>query len=56
LGQRAPPPRRFAKYPLENKVYHGAITANSLSAIATGVFMLLRARTIFRGILICSAI
>jgi len=27
IGRPAPPPRRFAKYPLENKLYHGAIIA-----------------------------
>ncbi len=43
----APPPRRFAKYPLENKLYHGAILVTGLSAIGTGVFMLFRVRTIF---------
>ena len=47
LGRPAPPPRRFAKYPLENKLYHGAIIAAGLSAILTGVFMLSRVRTIF---------
>lgn len=45
FGQPAPPPRRFAKYPLENKLYHGAIIATGLSAILTGVFMLFRIRT-----------
>jgi cytochrome b subunit of formate dehydrogenase len=47
LGQPAPPPRRFAKYPLENKLYHGAIIATGLSAIGTGLFMLFRVHTIF---------
>jgi cytochrome b subunit of formate dehydrogenase len=47
VGREAPPPRRFAKYPLENKLYHGAIIATGLSAIGTGVFMLFRVRTIF---------
>lgn len=47
MGQPAPPPRRFAKYPLENKLYHGAIIATGLAAIVTGVFMLFRVRTIF---------
>jgi cytochrome b subunit of formate dehydrogenase len=47
FGRPAPPPRRFAKYPLENKLYHGAIIAAGLSAIATGVFMMSRVRTIF---------
>jgi len=43
----APPPDKFAKYPLENKLYHGAIIAAGLSAIVTGVFMMFRVRTIF---------
>jgi cytochrome b subunit of formate dehydrogenase len=47
LGKPAPPPDRFAKYPLENKLYHGAIIAAGLSAIITGVFMMFRVRTIF---------
>jgi len=47
MGRPAPPPRRFAKYPLENKLYHGAIMAAGLSAILTGVFMMSRVRTIF---------
>ena len=47
MGLPAPPPRRFAKYPLENKLYHGAIIAAGLSAILTGVFLMSRVRTIF---------
>jgi len=47
MGLPAPPPRRFAKYPLENKLYHGAIIVTGLSAIGTGVFMMSRVRTIF---------
>jgi cytochrome b subunit of formate dehydrogenase len=47
LGLPAPPPRRFAKYPLENKLYHGAILVTGLTAIGTGVFMMFRVRTIF---------
>jgi cytochrome b subunit of formate dehydrogenase len=47
FGQAVPPPRRFAKYPLENKGFHGAIIATGLSVIATGVFMMARVRTIF---------
>src|SRR5450432_1965944 len=47
FGRPAPPPRRFAKYPLENKLYHGAIIAAGLSAILTGGFMMSRVRTIF---------
>jgi cytochrome b subunit of formate dehydrogenase len=47
MGLPAPAPRRFAKYPLENKLYHGAIIVTGLSAIGTGVFMMFRVRTIF---------
>ena len=47
MGQSAPLPRRFAKYPLENKLYHGAIIATGLAVICTGVFMMSRVRTIF---------
>jgi len=47
MGRSVPPPRRFAKYPLENKLYHGAIIATGLSAICTGVFMMSRVHTIF---------
>jgi cytochrome b subunit of formate dehydrogenase len=47
MGQSAPPPRRFAKYPLENKLYHGAIVATGLSVILTGVCMMSRVHTIF---------
>jgi cytochrome b subunit of formate dehydrogenase len=45
LGRSASPPQRFGKYPLENKLYHAAIVATGLSAIATGVFMMFRVRT-----------
>jgi cytochrome b subunit of formate dehydrogenase len=47
LGRDAQPPRKFAKYPLENKLYHGAIIAAGVSAIVTGVFMMFRVRTVF---------
>jgi cytochrome b subunit of formate dehydrogenase len=47
MGRPAPLPRKFAKYPLENKLYHGAIIAAGLSAIVTGLFMMSRVRTIF---------
>jgi len=45
LGQQAPPPRRFAKYPLENKAYHFAILLSGLAVTLTGVFMIFRVRT-----------
>ncbi len=47
LGQQAPPPRRFAKYPLENKLYHGVIVLAGLSVMVTGVLMMFRVRTPF---------
>jgi len=47
MGKPAAPPRKFAKYPLENKLYHGVIILCSLSVILTGVFMMSRVRTIF---------
>jgi len=47
FGLSAPPPRRFAKYPLENKLFHGVIILCALSAILTGVFMMSRVRTVF---------
>ncbi|HYL37786.1 MAG TPA: cytochrome b/b6 domain-containing protein [Bryobacteraceae bacterium] len=47
MGQDAPPPRRFAKYPLENKLYHGVIVLTGLAVIVTGVFMMFRVRTVF---------
>jgi cytochrome b subunit of formate dehydrogenase len=45
LGKPAGLPRKFAKYPLENKLYHGAIIVSGMSAILTGVFMMSRVRT-----------
>lgn len=45
FGKPAAAPRRFAKYPLENKMYHGVIVLAGLSAILTGVFMMFRVRT-----------
>jgi cytochrome b subunit of formate dehydrogenase len=46
-GGSAPPPRRFAKYPLENKAYHFAILVAGLSVMLTGLFMMKRVRTPF---------
>jgi cytochrome b subunit of formate dehydrogenase len=45
LGKPAGLPRKFAKYHLENKLYHGAIIVTGMSAILTGVFMMSRVRT-----------
>lgn len=47
VGESAPRPDRFAKYPLENKLYHLTIILTGLAVIVTGVFMMWRVRTIF---------
>ncbi len=47
MGKSAPPPDRFAKYPMDNKLYHAVIVLTGLTAIVTGVFMMFRVRTIF---------
>ena len=47
FGQPVPPPRRFAKYPLENKLFHGVIILSGFAAIGTGVLMMFRVQTIF---------
>ena len=44
-GKDAPAPRKFAKYPMENKAYHAIIVLAGLSVIATGLFMMKRVRT-----------
>jgi cytochrome b subunit of formate dehydrogenase len=46
-GKDALAPRRFAKYPLENKMYHGVIVLTGLAVMLTGVFMMFRVRTPF---------
>ena len=46
MGHEAPLPRKFAKYPMENKLYHAAIVVAGLSVILTGVFMMFRVRTV----------
>jgi cytochrome b subunit of formate dehydrogenase len=47
LGNTASLPRKFAKYPLENKLYHGVVMLSGLAVIATGICMMFRVRTIF---------
>jgi cytochrome b subunit of formate dehydrogenase len=47
MGRPALPPRKFAKYPLDNKLYHLAIVVTGLSVTLTGLFMLFRVRTVF---------
>jgi cytochrome b subunit of formate dehydrogenase len=45
FGKGAPLPSRFAKYPLENKLYHGVVMLAGLAVIATGLFMMKRVQT-----------
>ena len=47
MGQSAPLPKKFAKYPLENKLYHLVVMLAGLTAIGTGLFMMKRVRTPF---------
>ncbi|HUD67731.1 MAG TPA: cytochrome b/b6 domain-containing protein [Candidatus Sulfotelmatobacter sp.] len=47
IGKRAESPRKFAKYPLENKLYHGVVMLSGLTVIVTGVCMMFRVRTVF---------
>jgi cytochrome b subunit of formate dehydrogenase len=46
-GKAAPAPRKFAKYPMENKMYHLIIVLAGLSVTLTGLFMMKRVRTPF---------
>ncbi len=46
-GESAPAPRKFGKYPLENKGYHGIILLTGLAVTITGVFMMKRVHTPF---------
>jgi len=45
FGKDAPLPSRFAKYPLENKLYHGVVMLAGLAVIVTGLFMMKRVQT-----------
>jgi cytochrome b subunit of formate dehydrogenase len=47
FGRSTALPRKFAKYPLENKLYHGIVMLSGLAVIATGICMMFRVRTIF---------
>ncbi len=47
MGKPTAPPRKFAKYPLENKLYHGVVMLTGVAVIVTGVCMMWRVRTIF---------
>lgn len=45
IGQSLPAPRKFGKYPMENKLYHLGIVATGLGVAVTGIFMLKRVPT-----------
>ncbi len=45
FGKPAPDPHRFAKYPLENKLYHLSVLIAGLTCIGTGLFMMKRVQT-----------
>ena len=47
MGRTTALPRKFAKYPLENKLYHGVVILTGLAVIITGICMMFRVRTIF---------
>src|SRR5262249_4893200 len=47
LGRPASAPRKFAKYPLENKLYHLVVMLAGLAVVVTGVFMMSRVQTPF---------
>lgn len=47
LGKSSSLPRKFAKYPLENKLYHGVVMLAGLLVIVTGICMMFRVRTVF---------
>ena len=47
IRKQAEPPRKFAKYPLENKLYHGVVMLSGLAVIVTGICMMFRVRTVF---------
>ena len=57
FGKPAPPAKRFAKYPLENKLYHGVVMVAGLAVIGTGLFMMKRVdpASLRRAIRTCSA-
>jgi cytochrome b subunit of formate dehydrogenase len=47
MGKPRGLPRKFAKYPLENKLYHGVVMLSGLAVVITGICMMFRVRTIF---------
>jgi len=47
MGQTVPAPRKAAKYPWDNKMYHTAIVLSAAAAVPTGLFMMKRIQTPF---------
>jgi cytochrome b subunit of formate dehydrogenase len=47
MGGEAPPPRKAAKYPWDNKMYHTAIVLSALATVPTGLLMMNRVATPF---------
>jgi cytochrome b subunit of formate dehydrogenase len=45
MGGSAPAPRKAAKYPWDNKMYHTAIVLAALATVPTGLFMMKRVQT-----------
>ena len=45
VGQSAPAPRKAAKYPWDNKMYHTAIVLSALASVPTGILMMNRVET-----------
>ena len=46
MGRSAPAPRKAAKYPWDNKMYHTAIVLSALAVVPTGLFMMKRVQTV----------
>jgi cytochrome b subunit of formate dehydrogenase len=44
IGGNGAPPRKAAKYPWDNKMYHTAIVLSALAVVPTGLFMMVRVR------------
>ena len=47
MGGHAAAPRKAAKYPYDNKMYHTAIVLSALAVVPTGLFMMVRVRNPF---------
>ena len=47
IGIEAPAPRKAGKYPVDNKLYHTALTVSGFIAMITGLCMMMRVQTPF---------